>query len=389
MKHIILFPHGGSGNHGCEAIVRTTVNLIGNKNNAFSLLSYDPQADNEYGIGEICDIYSVYGEKKAKRKSLKWLSAFARSSLTGKDYYLTDLPRLNAINAKRGDIALSIGGDNYCYDFTNELMDLNSFWRRNGIKTVLWGASVEPELLNEPNVVNDLAAFDLITAREKISYEAIKDINKNTVLVSDPAFVLDAEEVSLPEPFCNSTFVGINLSPMAEELEPKHGLARKNFERLIEYILDKTNYSIMLIPHVVINNNDDRIINGFLYDKYKYSNRIMMVEDSNCKVLKGYISKCSFFIGARTHATIAAYSSLIPTLVLGYSVKSIGIARDIFGTDKDFVVPVQSLLTEDDLKNAFIWIKENEIAIRERLISFIPQYKKRVYNGVKRLNEIL
>ena len=41
-----------------------------------------------------------------------------------------------------------------------------------------------------------------------------------------------------------------------------------------------------------------------------------------------------FFIGARTHATIAAYSTLIPTMVLGYSVKSRGIAKDIFGEEK-------------------------------------------------------
>ena len=51
-----------------------------------------------------------------------------------------------------------------------------------------------------------------------------------------------------------------------------------------------------------------------------------MIQDDNCMVIKGYISRCELFIGARTHATIAAYSTGVPTLVLGYSVKARGIA---------------------------------------------------------------
>ena len=49
------------------------------------------------------------------------------------------------------------------------------------------------------------------------------------------------------------------------------------------------------------------------------------------------------FIGARTHATIAAYSSCVPTLVVGYSIKARGIAKDLFGTDEGYVLPVQAL----------------------------------------------
>ena len=62
--------------------------------------------------------------------------------------------------------------------------------------------------------------------------------------------------------------------------------------------------------------------------RYKSTGRVMLVQDCNCEELKGYISRCRFFIGARTHATIAAYSSQVPTLVVGYSVKAKGIAKD-------------------------------------------------------------
>ena len=51
--------------------------------------------------------------------------------------------------------------------------------------------------------------------------------------------------------------------------------------------------------------------------------RVLLVGDHNCMELKGFIGRCRFFVGARTHATIAAYSSCVPTLAAGYSVKSL------------------------------------------------------------------
>ncbi|MFR4670990.1 MAG: hypothetical protein ACLT69_14285 [Intestinibacter bartlettii] len=66
--------------------------------------------------------------------------------------------------------------------------------------------------------------------------------------------------------------------------------------------------------------------------------------------IKGYISRCRLY-RARTHATIAAYSTCVPTLVIGYSVKAKGIAKDIFGTYENYVLPVQYYQIEFDLIN--------------------------------------
>ena len=41
------------------------------------------------------------------------------------------------------------------------------------------------------------------------------------------------------------------------------------------------------------------------------------------------ISKCRFFLGARTHAMISAYSVCVPSIALGYSIKSKGISKDL------------------------------------------------------------
>ena len=147
--------------------------------------------------------------------------------------------------------------------------------------------------------------------------------------------------------------------------------------------------NVALIPHVVWNNNDDRKPLFELYKKFENTNRVCMINDCNCMQLKGYIARCRFFIGARTHATIAAYSSCVPTLVVGYSIKAKGIARDIFGTYENYVIPVQSFQKKDDLKNTFIWIYEHEKMIKEHLNNVMPEYCNQAFIARQQLNKIL
>ena len=117
------------------------------------------------------------------------------------------------------------------------------------------------------------------------------------------------------------------------------------------------------------------------YKEYEKTGRVVFFEDHNCMELKGIISKCRFFVGARTHSTIAAYSMGIPTLVVGYSVKARGIARDLFGGEEGYVLPVQKL-TRDKLISAFknIMIKEKEIQKKLKK----DNYKQQIYTELKR-----
>jgi polysaccharide pyruvyl transferase WcaK-like protein len=105
--------------------------------------------------------------------------------------------------------------------------------------------------------------------------------------------------------------------------------------------------------------------------------------------LKGFISRCRYFIGARTHATIAAYSTCVPTLVVGYSVKSIGIARDLFGTEHGYVLPVQQLQSKGKLREEFIWLQSQEAAVRQRLQQIMPEYTKRAWAATAAVDALL
>jgi polysaccharide pyruvyl transferase WcaK-like protein len=117
--------------------------------------------------------------------------------------------------------------------------------------------------------------------------------------------------------------------------------------------------------------------------------RIKLFDKGNAIQLKGYISKCRFFVVARTHASIAAYSTGVSTLVVGYSVKARGIAKDIFGTDEGYVIPVQSLKEEDSLVKAYENLVANEENIKNTLREVMPGYIERSWQAGEEIKKLI
>ena len=372
MARVFMYGHGGSGNHGCEAIVRSTIDVLDNKN--IFLLSANPEEDELYGVSDLCHIIKDH-DAKINKFSPKFWNAYYELTIRNNYIPMDKLPYLSAFdNIAPGDIALSIGGDNYCYADVEKHVMLHEIARSRKAKTVLWGCSIEPSILDNEIVRQDLQKYDLITARESVTFEALKKINDNTILVSDTAFRLKQKKCILPERFHEGNTVGINVSPLVINDETSPAIILKNYICLIQTILSSTDMNVAFIPHVVWKANDDRKPLGELYKTFKDTGRVCIVEDRNCTELKHIISKCRFFVGARTHATIAAYSSLVPTLVLGYSVKSVGIAKDLFGTSDGYVVHVKEMHKENDLVSKFDHLLKNEEKIRKHLKDIMPKY---------------
>ena len=371
-----FYLHAGSANHGCEAIVRSSINILDSQ---VELWSRVPNLDTKYGIDKICKI-SNDDRKTIKRNSLKWILSVIQTKLTGKIDLSIKYQYSNLISStNKSDICLSIGGDNYCYPGTDVLADINRNIKKKGAKTVLWGCSVEPSLMKNKSIKADLKSFDLITARESISYEALKEINCNVVLVSDPAFTLPKIDLPLPNEWKEGKMIGINASPLIIENGKNAKTVYEAYRLLIEYIIKETVYNVALIPHVMADGNNDYEVLKKLYNDTEDKDRLVLIEDHNCMELKGYISRCAFFIGARTHATIAAYSTCVPTLVLGYSVKSRGIAKDLFGDYQNYVLPVQDMNNSRELLDSFKWIMKHEIYIRNHLRKVMPDYISKAY----------
>lgn len=379
---INLYYHGGSKNHGCEAIVRSTSKLLGTR---AILWSTAPDADFAYSLNDMVSIQEDESLPLTGSESLKFR---IHHKVAKSDLLHTKFSHKRLFSAVQcGDVYLSIGGDNYCYGGKEYLGYYNRIIHEKGGKTVFWGCSFEPSEMDAATA-KDIARYNLITARESISYETLKAANPNTILVADPAFVLDGVELPLPEGWKDGNTIGINASPLIMQCAKDGSVAYEAYRRLIKHILDTTDAAVALIPHVVIENNDDRVPLRNLYEEFAPSGRVLLIEDHNCCELKGYISRCRMFIGARTHATIAAYSTCVPTLVLGYSVKSKGIARDIFGTEEHYVLPVQELRNPDELANGFDWLVSNEESTRSYLKRVMPEYIQRAYTAAEAVSRL-
>lgn len=424
---IILYMHAGSGNHGCEAIVNSLCHMM--KEDTV-LVSYRGNEDWQYTLKELCEIKQ---ERSFDEHKLAHIAYYVYRMLTKDAASFLRYRYEDIFKKPMSPLAISIGGDNYCYDsMLSDLRLANLAFTKKGTKTVLLGCSIEPELLKSgqearaDQILEDLSRYHLIIARESLTYEALCDAfvkrreqsnsnnnssnnsnnNRNIlnirstsniqitpdfpriVQIPDPAFTLEYVRKKVPDGFWKGNTVGVNVSPLIQKSESVPGITMKCYEELIEWIIEHTDMQIALIPHVVWKNNDDRKPLSELYEKYKSTERLVQISDCSCEELKGYISQCRFFVGARTHATIAAYSTCVPTLVVGYSIKAAGIAQDLFGSQEHYVLPVQSLKDPQDLVCEFQWLMEQENSIREHLQRKIPDYQEQALRTGEEINHL-
>lgn len=371
-NRIVMYLHGGSGNHGCEAIINSTCHML--EDIPKLLVTNSEKEDRFYSLEPLCDILQ---ERKIAEHFFTHAFYYVwRAVFRDPESFMRYRFR-QVLGRHKAPLYMSTGGDMYCYELSKkEAIVANSTFHRKGAKTILWGCSIEPELLRDDKVVEDMKRYTLITPRESITESALRaaGVTENVKMFPDPAFALEPEAVELPKRFVKGRTIGINVSPMIMRHEKVEGITLTNYRRLIDHILQTTEDCVALIPHVMWNYNDDRLTLKELYRGYEGSGRVMLFPDMSCQKLKYIISKCRVFIGARTHATIAAYSSCVPTLVVGYSVKARGIARDLFGSEEHYVLPVQALENSEELIQAYDWMMGREQEIRERLAFVMPEY---------------
>lgn len=378
MNNILMYCHNGSKNHGCEAIIRSTVGILNQVGTMqYYQISRNMAEDKEYGVHHLVHLLPEFSEVPHRG------SAFISAYLAQKFFHNSE--RMNHLSSQVSfsipvgpTVSLSIGGDNYCYKGYKTYCRYHQISRSMGHKTILWGCSVEPSFLEFEDLLADLKTFDKILVRESISYQAMRNKGLDHVfLYPDPAFTLKPDPMATVFPPDNT--VGINISPMVLNYGSENSNITGNYQELIRYILQNTDMKIALIPHVVWSDTNDTTVLKLLKESFADEPRVFLVEDMDALKLKAYISRLRFLVAARTHATVAAYSTGVPTLVAGYSVKSRGIARDIFGTEENYVVPVKQMTDIHELTDAFRWIMAHEQEIRTHLQNFMPDYIARAY----------
>lgn len=382
---IMMFAHGGSLNRGCEAIVRSSTKLIKEKitGSKVYLASEKPQTD--LVISALDGIYD--GSKSSIRKySLDWLLSSFQYKLRQDETYALGVIEQNIINRiKDVDVCLSIGGDNYCYGEQPNWYEIDRRVKAQGKKLVLWGCSIGEEDMSERKLA-DLKLFDLIVARETLTYEMLKNKGLTSVrLAADPAFTMEQEQLPLPDGWQKGNTVGINFSPLVWK---RNQSSHQAVKELIKHILTTSGMTVALTPHVIEGGNNDYEVLESFYEEFKDTGRVILLPDNLTAIqYKGYIARMRFFIGARTHATIAAYSNCVPTMVLGYSVKSKGIAKDIFNEEK-LVLGIDEISSSAKLIHHYDEMVREEEDIKRRLSQAIPKIKLMSYKAVDYLREL-
>lgn len=395
MKKVTMYHHASCENHGCEAIIRTVSGIIDKQypDSKYTVTTKYLDFDGKT-TADISDKVKFIPMDKLMNTSFEKRTVILGApsqlfhSIPFSGFIFSDL--LSA--AKESDVCISVGGDNYSYGKSAALTTIDRYVRRKCTKSILWGCSINPEMLKGKEYsykVEGLKKFSLILARESITYEALKDLGfDNVKLYPDPAFTLPVGEVKEPMFDNDNDIVGINISPLIRSYEQGDDITLKCYVKLVRHILETTTHNVAFISHVRSKTSDDSNAARDVMKYFPDEKRIKLFDEGNCIDLKGYISKCRFFVVARTHASIAAYSTGVPTLVVGYSVKARGIAKDIFGTDEGYVLPVQKLSDENALVEAYENMVSNEDAIRSHLASVMPSYIERAWASGEALVEM-
>jgi len=371
-KKLLMYGIGSFKNHGCEAIVNGTVNHLDKEKYSVSLACHDIDYNSKYYDGLI-DKYIKHSYV------LDELNDEERANycvyVEDKKFYEAEQIMYKTVidEVSNHDLFISAGGDNYSYGYSYWLYAIHDEIKRQGKKSILWGASLYDKLV-DPELINDLKKYDLLLLRESISYEAAKEYidESKLILAPDPAFSLVPKKVELNDWYKKRDIVAINVSPLTIKDDNQYD----GVVKFINYLLDNTKYSVLLLPHVLIDGCNDMDILNRLKDDFSFSDRVYLEDNEyDCGELKYIISKCKVVIAGRTHASIAAYSSFVPTIVIGYSVKSRGIARDLFGKDSIYVIP-NEIFSYDSLIESFNYIVKNYKSIKSVLEDRCSKYKE-------------
>jgi colanic acid/amylovoran biosynthesis protein len=410
MYRVYLTGQDNFGNRGCEALVRSTVALL--KERFGDVEVFVPSHD------EIRDSRQWPDHKNAGVIFVTAVKASLLYRVWGKlcNYfpvllYLPWPPLTLPDNVKRhidnADIVLSIGGDVYSLDYgilsLFKFIGVAEYAKKRGIPAVLWGVSVGPfERIPQlvPSVRRHLARLDLITVRESVSRRYLETLGvvENVEHVADSAFLMENEEVDLEEFWPQgegSRVLGFNLSPLVRDLRDNsaEGTMENEVVNFLRLVVNEKNMSVLFIPHVApldgsAENNDEVYLKAILDVLGTMNGKVSIAPSMlNAKQIKYVIGKCDYFIGARTHATIAAISSGLPTLSISYSIKSKGINEDFLGTSK-YILPVKDLSC-DSLVDGLDTLIEDEQGIRQAWKSGMLTAKKAVEKGVLKLDTLL
>ena len=185
----------------------------------------------------------------------------------------------------------------------------------------------------------------LITVREAISRDILRELGIRALLTTEPAFILEPSflpelQSQIVEFKGESRVVGISLSQSAVLLNKWPSTSAKDrlissyvdiMAQVVDYLVQQRMARIMLVPHTYGPGKfDDRVPQSRVAAKLHSREKVLSItHEYEPEELKGAIGKCWIFIGTRMHANIAALSQGIPTIAVRCDHKTEGIMKQL------------------------------------------------------------
>lgn len=395
----LLIGIGGVYNYGCEAIVRGTESILRREFPDAEIIyaSRRPADDRRRLAG--CQV-RVTDRGKHRRYSLRNICRKALSTI-GVTWHPTSDPSSLLQNV---DAVFSIGGDLYTLSATGgysmSFAKFGDLAQRCGVPCILWGASVGPFTKNpaaEKAYKEHLKRLSLITARESATVEYLQalGVSDNVVACADPAYVVASERKAGSLPQGNAFTIGVNFSPLsARHACLNTGEAIDVQAKMIERIIRAHGARVVLIPHVVcdFDPGDDDL-------RYLRSLRRSLSPDCQHAVtllehvpgfvaVKKQLAKLDLVIAARMHCAINALAARIPTILVAYSQKALGMAEYVYG-NRNWVVTIEEHAQVGLLEGKVTAMREQNIEIRQYLTARMPMIQRDAHRPLQRLRALL
>ena len=394
MKKIILANAPiNNGNRGCVALSITMMSIIDEvmrkANQEYKLFlpdsQFSKQAKHEYNINGSTIQYESCGYPKglSLKDNVKLeLKALVKGGNKAKSIF------------RNADFILDIGqGDSFADiygEYRFKLIDrIHVLARRYNKPYCILPQTIGPfmDKIIKEKAFESIRTAQLCMARDKQSYDyVIKNVPEQQKIGEyiDVAFFMPYEKIEQESGY---THVGLNISSLlwhgGYTRDNQFGLKcdyKKLVKEIINYFLSLKNTKVHLIPHVVEGERgveNDYEVSYEIWREYNNANLVLAPFALGPIEIKSYIAGMDFFMGARMHATIGAFSSGVPVMPMAYSRKFNGLFVDTLQYDAmvDMKTMNNNLILSKITKN---FAERNNLKkmINERMSGIVAERRK-------------
>lgn len=380
-----------NGNRGCVALSLTTMFLLDKllEDHNVPHTFYLPQSGYSGIQKHIIDVDGI----SLKFNTIEDISCYSlRNMLKTIIHFKQSLATIKVL--KNTDFILDIGqGDSFSDIYGKERFDWiygqHQIGRRYNIPYCLLPQTIGPyeDTQIRKKAIKSLRSARVVMSRDKQSCDFVKAIAPDVAVkeIIDVAFFMPYKRKNFDK---DKIHVGINISALlwhgGYTRNNQFGLKddyQKTIRSIIETFLKMGNVQVHLVPHVVGGERsieNDYAVSYDLFEEYNNPNITLAPLFLDPISAKGYIAGMDFFIGARMHATIAAFSSGVPVVPMAYSRKFNGLFVDTL--NYSHIVDLKT-----DASDIILSVVQNAFAERNQLKSHIAHQMKTVVENKRQL----